>query len=77
MIVNLYAVFDSVSEEFGQPFCCKNDKLALKGFKKFLEGKNFEEDDLSLFYIGSYNTDSGALSGDTILKISDEDIKNE
>ena len=67
---NLYSVYDSLNEEFAQPFLCNNHNIAKDMFIKDVKNiakqnlQKFEEPDIarySLVHIGSFDLSSGSL----------------
>ena len=68
---NLYSVFDSLNEEFAQPFLCNNDNIAKDMFLKDVKNiakqnlQKFEDPDIkrySLVHIGSFDVNSGIIT---------------
>ena len=68
---NLYSVFDSLNEEFAQPFLCNNDNIAKDMFIKDVKNiakqnlQKFDEPDIkrySLVKVGSFDLGSGIIS---------------
>lgn len=57
----LYAVRDDLGEVFMSPFCSINDSTAKRDF---IDGvsKQANKNDLTLYYIGEYNDNSGILT---------------
>lgn len=68
---NLYSVFDSLNEEFAQPFLCNNDNVAKDMFIKDVKNiakqnlQKFEAPDIarySLVKVASFDVFSGMVS---------------
>lgn len=64
--MNVYCIFDKVSEEFGQPFVMKNDEMAKRSFIQYCS-KSEIKNDLILVNIGLFDNEDGSLT----------DLKNE
>lgn len=67
---NLYSVYDSLNEEFAQPFLCNNHNVAKDFFVKDIKNiakqnlQKFQEPDIkrySLVMIGSFDLSSGSV----------------
>lgn len=62
--MKLYSIYDRVSGLYSVPLCMQNDGVAKRNFPYICENdpqfKMFPGD-LELYYIGDYNTSSGAI----------------
>lgn len=67
---NLYSVFDSLNEEFAQPFLCNNHNIAMDLFIKDVKNiakqnlQKFQEPDISrysLVMLGSFDLKTGRI----------------
>lgn len=68
MILKVFAVFDSKAATFGNPFPDQREASAIRNFSDAVnDGSNPNNlwhkhpEDFSLFYVGSFDTDTGAL----------------
>lgn len=55
MILQVYALWDRVAEEFGQPFCSKSHATAVRASREALQGARADEH--ALVCLGSFNTE--------------------
>lgn len=62
MILKLYAIVDTVAEEYGPLFQAKNDGVAIRNFQALLHEKKADPSEMQLWYIADYNTENGILS---------------
>ena len=65
MIVKLYSVFDSVAEEFGPIYSCKNDEVAKRAFHELIKDSSSSLD-YDLYFLGTFNTDTGFIDSVTL-----------
>lgn len=54
MKMNLYSIYDQVTEVFNKPFTEHNDNSARRAFEQSIS-KSPSKDDYCLYHIGSYN----------------------
>lgn len=65
MIVNVYSIYDRAAEEYGPTFEAKTDAVAWR----FYDVKTRQDEyrhELFLVCIGTYDTESGVLSGSLV-----------
>ncbi len=66
MRVELFAVFDAAAKRFIDPFCGPTLEYAIRGFREVCEtdGHQFQKypEDYSLFHVGSFDSELGALT---------------
>lgn len=65
MIVRLYSVCDTVAEEFGPIFSCKNDEVAKRAFNDLIKDSPSPLD-YALYYLGIFDSDVGFIDPVTI-----------
>ena len=53
MIVKLYSVFDTVAEEFGPIYSCKNDEVAKRAFHDLIKDSSSPLD-YDLYFLGTF-----------------------
>lgn len=59
MKVNIYTIYDKVSEECGPVFQSKNDVVAYRAFKHLIsDTPNVDLDDFELYCLGLFDTES-------------------
>jgi len=65
MELNLYAIFDKKSMEYGNPFCDTNDWLAIRRLNTEIKNPNslmvIHKADFALYKIGKYETTKGLI----------------
>lgn len=61
MIYKIYSVKDAVAGQFSEPRIFLNEGLAVRWFKNLCEKSDIFSD-LSLYYLGEYDLESGAIS---------------
>lgn len=61
MIYKIYSVKDAVAGQFSEPRIFMNEGLAVRWFKNLCE-KSEIASDLSLYYLGEYDLEGGAIS---------------
>lgn len=61
MLFNVYAIYDRVSGEYGQPTIALKDELAVRQFDYVMQASPMVASDCELYCIGSYDTSSGEL----------------
>jgi len=68
MIKNIYSVFDKKAQLFCAPFYSVNDQTALRDFTRAANDQDSDINryslDYSLYYIGSFDDESGHISTD-------------
>ena len=65
MIVKLYSVCDTVAEEFGPIYSCKNDEVAKRAFHDLIKDSSSPLD-YDLYFLGYFNTDTGFIDSVTL-----------
>lgn len=81
MIINLYSIYDTVSEVFNKPFTEHNDNSAIRAFtESLLQSRPKTRKDYELFYIGKYNDQTGLIKAEkkrvyTGFEITSEEIE--
>lgn len=65
MIVKLYSVCDTVAEEFGPIYSCKNDEVAKRAFHDLIKDSSSPLD-YALYFLGTFNTDTGFIDSATL-----------
>lgn len=55
-------MFDRVSQTYGEPFCAQKHELAQRRFNYICSQSPMVADDMQLFCLGQYSTDTGLLS---------------
>lgn len=65
MIVKLYSVCDTVAEEFGPIYSCKNDEVAKRAFHDLIKDSSTPLD-YDLYFVGTFNTDTGFIDSATL-----------
>lgn len=60
MVYNLYTIQD-VMIGFNAPFIMKNDEIAKREYRNFLDG-NKNSADMRLYRIGTFNDDTGEIT---------------
>lgn len=74
MEVCIYSIKDTVAQEFGPIFQAKNDDVALRNFHSaLLKVPNPEE--YELYYLGTFDVDTGSLYGGIPNKVEDKGVK--
>lgn len=63
MKLNIYAVYDVVSESSGDLFICKNDELAIRAFNRYIDDaakkdNYFNPTDYRLLRLGIYDNEA-------------------
>ena len=66
MILQVYAMFDRMSQTYGEPFCAVNDNVAQRRFQYVCANSPMVAQDMQLFKLGTYNTDNGQLGADIV-----------
>lgn len=68
MMKRIYTVYDSAAEAYLEPFFARSHGEAVRSFEDAVntEGHPFQRhpDDYTLYYIGTFTEDSGAILGD-------------
>lgn len=57
MLKRVYVVYDKLADEYSDPICIKNDKLANRFFVAELK-KVTNKDDYIIYNVGEYDSDS-------------------
>lgn len=65
MVVKLYSVCDTVAEEFGPIYSCKNDEVAKRAFHDLIKDSSSPVD-YNLYFLGTFNTDTGFIDSATL-----------
>lgn len=75
MKIKYFAVYDKVSDNYGEPFLAQRDEIAIRKFKWLMQAQPMIAADCELWCIGSYDFEKGILVSDKqfICKF-DEDI---
>lgn len=65
MIKNVYAIRDSVANNFAPPFVMDSDALATRAFRNLSSNQNSDvalnPSDFMLYKVGQYDTEAGTL----------------
>jgi hypothetical protein len=62
MIMQMYAIYDTVADVFNKPFTAHNDADAIRAFSQsFEQGNKANKQDYVLYHIGEYNDSDGSL----------------
>ena len=74
--MKVFAIKDTVADEFLMPFYQKNEKSANRAFNFFLAKPENAHvaNDFELYIIGSYDADSGVITGIEPRRITDNDV---
>lgn len=62
MQLKIYSCFDRVSQSYSEPFVAVNDPVAIRRFNYVLSQSAMVAEDIQLFCLGEFETDSGAIS---------------
>ena len=82
MIVKLYSVCDTVAEEFGPIYSCKNDEVAKRAFHDLIKDSSSPLD-YDLYFLGTFNTDTGFIDSVTLpvrvnlVSLSDDKVEED
>lgn len=58
----LYSIYDSVANEYSQPFMANNDECAKRMIiNSFSKNDAFHSNDYTLFCLGSFDTENGVI----------------
>jgi len=60
--MELYSIKDTVSGSFSFPMASKNQNVAIRCFRVFLDKSEFARADYQLFKVGIMNEESGEIS---------------
>lgn len=71
--MRIYTMYDTVSEECGQPFLAKTEMQAKRIFQRTMKNPQLQPDDFKLLYVGEMNTDTAVI---TPVKPADVDISD-
>lgn len=73
MIKNVYSIYDSKANFFGNPFVSTNHATAIRTFAQACEDPNSElnrySTDFSLHYIGHYDDSTGVILADNHINL--------
>lgn len=61
MIRRLYCLFDRVAQESNDPFCAKNDGVAVRGAEFALGQRGVRPDEHRLFFIGTFDSETSEI----------------
>ncbi|MDR0403910.1 MAG: hypothetical protein LBH35_10015 [Treponema sp.] len=61
MKTRVYSIHDKLAEEYGPLFQAKNDEVALRNFQKLVVSQKLEESEFSLYFVGIFDTETGAI----------------
>nr|WAE43638.1 MAG: nonstructural protein [Microviridae sp.] len=64
-MAGIYAIFDVIAEEAGDPFMAKNDGIAIRNFNNLFKGKPVKIEDYRLYYLGIYDPETMDIDADT------------
>lgn len=64
MTVFIYTMFDRVSQTYGEPFIAVNDSVAQRRFQYVCSNSPMVCNDMQLFKLGTFDTDSGEVVAD-------------
>lgn len=59
--MELYSIKDNVAGTFSFPMALKNNNVAIRYFRSFLEKTDFSPSDYQLFKVGVMNEESGEI----------------
>lgn len=59
--MELYSIKDTVSGSFSFPMALKNQNVAIRYFRSFLDKSDFARADYQLFKVGVMNEESGEI----------------
>lgn len=62
--MNLYSVYDIVSDSFNTVFCCKSDAVAIRDFSTLRGNDTVPIEDLQLFRLATFDETTGAIVPD-------------
>lgn len=62
--MELYSIKDTVSGSFSFPMALKNQNVAIRYFRAFLDKSDFARADYQLFKVGIMNEESGEIFTD-------------
>lgn len=60
MVINMYSIFDTLSEIFHKPFTEINNASATRAFNESIK-ENPNKNDFVLYHIGAYDDNSGTI----------------
>lgn len=60
-IMPVYAIRDTVADEYAQPFCAPNDAVAIRNFRNSIERQQVEPSEFSLARLAVFNFGTGEL----------------
>ena len=63
MFLNLYTIYDTVSEVFNKPFADINDASAIRAFSESVKDQPHKNDYI-LYHIGGFDDNSGMITCD-------------
>lgn len=61
--MRIYSIRDTVAEEFGPVFTCKNDNVALRNFAQVIEKNNLKKDEFVCYCLGTVDYETGKVEG--------------
>lgn len=62
MLLKLYSIYDSASEDYSTPFTAPTDKVAKRIFREQLKRLPDEySDEIFLFYLGDFSSSTGSI----------------
>jgi len=78
MFLNLYTIYDTVSEVFNKPFADINDASAIRAFSESVKDQA-HKNDYVIYHIGGFDDNSGQITADKApLKLkSGFEVKND
>lgn len=63
MVLKLYSIFDSASEDYSTPFTAPTDKIAKRIFREQLKRLPDEYgDEIFLFHLGEFSSSTGSIN---------------
>ena len=77
MKYNLYSIYDSVAEDFGPIFQAKNYDVALRYVAEMIMSHHVKLSEYFLYYLGTFDSDSGSICPDKVVKYCLSDIFND
>lgn len=67
MKINMYALRDSIAEDFSSPVLLKNDNLARRFFWRSVQSAQVKADEMRLYKLGVYDVETGEIDSNVEL----------
>lgn len=58
----VYSIYDTVAEQYGPVFNCKNDGVAIRNYKSAIDSAKYSQDEWILYRLGVYDDEDGKIS---------------